>query len=102
MYLEGLDKNEWAELAQRLGGVELGKPRDKRIRWLLDAAEIPGSGDEHDRVFRLLTDAEQQLQLQRAGLETSKSAVRAAWISAGCAIGAIVIAIIALVVALGE
>ena len=101
-YLEGLSETEWAALARRLGDVALDKPPDKRIRWLLDAADRPGSGDGHDRAFGLHTDAEQQLQLQREGVETSKSAVRAAWVSAGCALLALIVAVIALVVALGE
>ncbi len=101
-HLEGLSETEWAALARRLGDVALDKPCDKRIRWILDAAERPGSGDAHDRAFGVPTNDEQQLELQRDGLETSKSAVRAAWFSAGCAFLAIIISIIALVVALGE
>ena len=52
-YLEGLSKTEWEELTQRIGGVNLEKPVDRRIELLLNAAELPGSGDAHDRAFGL-------------------------------------------------
>ncbi len=74
----------------------------KSIASLLRISTKDNREDELDQKLDLLTDAEQQLQIQRDSLETSKSAVRAAWVSAGCAIVAIVIAVIALVVAMGE
>ncbi len=101
-YLEGLSEAEWAVLAHRLGGVELEKPLAKRIKWILDAADRPGSGDEHDRASGLPTNDEQHLELQRDAVGSSKSSARAAWISAGCAFVAIIISLIALWQSLGD
>lgn len=69
----------------------------KSIASLLRISTKDNREDELDQKLGLLTDAEQTLQIQRDSLRTSKSAVRAAWIAAGCAVLAIIIAIIALV-----
>ncbi len=99
-YLEGLSETDWAELTQRLGDVRLDKPRDRRIKLLLDDADRSGSGDEHDRAFRLPTNADQQLDLQREALATSTSSTRASWISAHAALVSVVIASALLIVAI--
>lgn len=71
----------------------------KSIELLLRRTANENRNDELDQKLGLLTDAEQQLQLQREGLEAAKSSRRAAWIAAGCAALAVIIMIIALVVA---
>lgn len=73
-----------------------------RIAWILNDAEKHGIGHDLDRLLGLPTDPEQQLQLQRDGIATAKSSARAAWFSGACALLAIIVAVIALVVALGE
>ena len=76
--------------------------RTKSITSILRTATDDEREDELDQKLGLLTNAEQQLQLQRDSVEASKSSARAAWISAGCALLAVIVAVIALVVAIGK
>ncbi len=48
------------------------------------------------------TNDEQQLELQRDAIGASKSSARAAWMSAGCAIVAVIISVLALWAALQD
>lgn len=103
--LEQMTEDDFKELAHRLGDVRLDKPRDKRIKLLLDDADRSGSGDEYDRAFGLPTDAEQQLELQRKAVAISTSSTRASWASAHatwiiavCAVLTVIVAIIAIII----
>lgn len=100
--LEQIDEDDFKELSSEWRGTWLKRPRDARIKWLLDDTERQGLGDRFDRALGLQTNGEQWWQLQRDGMATAKSSARAAWFSAGCALLAIIVSIIALVVALGE
>ena len=100
--LEQMDEHDFEAIRSEFGGTWLKRPRDTRIKWLLDYAERNNNGAWFDRVLGLPTDAEQQVQLQRDGIAAVKSSARAAWFSAGCALVAIIVSVIALVVALGE
>lgn len=107
--LEQYSDTDWEELTQRIGGVALEKPQDRRIKLLLDAADAAdraGYGDEYDRALRLPTNTDQQRELQRKALATSESSTRASWVSAhaawvsvGISLVALIVSIIALVVA---
>lgn len=96
--LEGLDKEGWQKLTECIGGINLDRPPEKRITPLLVAADQPGSSDEYDRAFGLPTTGEQQLQLQKDSVKAAKSSGLAAWLSAGCALLALVLSIIAICV----
>ncbi|MEE9131459.1 MAG: hypothetical protein V3T84_15690 [Phycisphaerales bacterium] len=101
--LERMTLTELAAFEKLFGGTwYTGHKGDAAaaIESLLTEVEGKGTGDRLDRHLGLPTDAEQQLQLQRDGVEAAKSSGRAAWISAGCALIAVIIAVIALVVAL--
>ena len=99
--LETMTLTELAAFEKSFGGTWYSRhERDEAAaiaELLAEADHYEAIGNKLDRQFGLPTDAEQQSQLQRDSLETSKSAKRAAWFAAGCAALAIIIAIIALV-----
>lgn len=101
--LEAMPLKELEEFQPRWHGTWFNKnDPTKGIISMLQTLERKNLGDELDHLLDLPTDAEQQLQLQRDGVEAAKSSGHAAWLSAGCAIVAVIISVIALVVALGE
>ena len=102
--LEQMTVEQLEEFHSTKWGGRWFNPNDlaRSITTLLRTSTMDNRDDDLDQALGLPTNKEQQLQLQRDGVEAVKSSGRAAWLSAGCAIVAIIIAIIALVVALGE
>ena len=98
--LEQYSDTDWEKLVW--DGPWRKRPRDSRIEWLLNDAERDNHGDAFDHALGLLTDGEQQRQLQRDGVAAARSSSHAAWFSGGCALLALIVAVIALVVALVE
>lgn len=105
--LEQFSEHDFEELVW--DGPWRKRPRESRIKWLLDDAERDNHGDAFDHALVLLTDAEQQVQLQRDMVDAAKSSSRASQmsarsslISAVCAVLAVVISMLALWAALQD
>lgn len=94
--LEQFSEHDFEELVW--DGPWRKRPRESRIKWLLDDAERDNHGDGFDRALGLPTDAEQQLQLQKDMVDASKSSSRASWVSARAALVSTVCAVLAVVI----
>lgn len=115
--LEQMTDDELEAFQAKWGGSWFDKEnRAKSINSMLGKTEKKNLGNDIDHLLGLPTDAEQQLKLQldsadatdqqlklqHESIEAAKSSSRAAWISAGCALVAIVLSIIALWIAIGK
>lgn len=93
--LEQFSEHDFEELVW--DGPWCKRPRDSRIKWLLDDAERDNHGDRFDHALSLLTDDEQRLELQKDMVDAAKSSSRASWVSARAALISTVCAVLAVV-----
>ncbi len=106
-HLEQFSEHDFEELVW--DGPWRKRPRDSRIKWLLDDAERDNHGDRFDHALRLLTNDDQRLELQKDMVDATKSSSRASWLAAGaalistvCAVLAVLISVLALWAALQD